>query len=285
MKSARRRRVLIVGDRRRGRVSALARALEPALKRYVTLVGVDLDSRLDLRRERADLVIVLGGDGTMLRTARRLHGNPMPMMGVNLGALGFLATVPAEMPPEQIAENASGTLEIEERSQLAVTIVSRAGKKVFEGDALNDAVVDRGKASRLVTVGVRVDGKLAFENRGDGLVVATPTGSTAYSLAAGGPILHPSLDVWLLTPICPHSLTIRPVAVPGAAEIEVEILSSGASARVSVDGMDATRRGLAAGDRVVLRKSAHVVRLATLQGDAFYARIRNKLHFAHPTVS
>ncbi len=276
----RRRRVLIVGDRRRARVAALAQTLQESLAQLGTTSDVDLDHAIDLSRVRADLVLVLGGDGSILHAARRLGRNRIPVMGVNLGNLGFLATVSAKESPARIAEDASGELRIEERCQIAVEVVGKRGRVARVGNALNDAVVDRGSGVRLLTLGVHVDGSMAFETRGDGLVVSTPTGSTAYSLAAGGPILHPSLGVLLLTPICPHSLTNRPVVVPMSTPIEIEVLDSDGAARLSLDGLDVRPGGVEKGETIRIRRSRSTVRLAVRPADRFYGRLRNKLHFA-----
>lgn len=279
------RTVFLVGDRRKGRVASLASEIADAFsRRRLHVVGIDLDHESDLTKARADLVVVLGGDGSMLRTARRLRTNPVPLLGVNLGRLGFLATVSADASAEQIARAAAGPLRIEERSLLAVAIARREGDRVAMGDALNDAVVDRGQGARVLTLGIHVDGKPAFETRGDGMVVSTPTGSTAYALAAGGPILHPALDVFLVTPICPHSLTNRPIVLPGSSTVELEILDTDGAARLSIDGETPTRPKLRRGDRILFSRAGRSVRVAVLPDDDFYARLREKLHFARPAT-
>jgi len=277
------KRVLIVGDRRKGRVAALAKDLAAALKKYCYVAGIDLDHKLQLNKTDADLIIVLGGDGSILRTARRLAGKPVPLVGVNLGNLGFLATVSADAPHDLIAKSISNANSFEQRNQLTVEILQPATKKIINvGDALNDVVVDRGASARLLTLGIYVDGQLAFESRGDGIVVSTPTGSTAYALAAGGPIIHPELDVILITPICAHSLTNRPVVLSAKANIEIVIIDAGAEARLSVDGQTPPRTALRIGDHLRVHRSPDAVRLVVLPNDGFYSRLRNKLHFARP---
>lgn len=284
-KSRRAKRVILVGDRRKGRVASLARDLAPALTKYARVEAVDLDHKLNLQKVRADLILVLGGDGSILRTARRLHGNPIPVMGVNLGNLGFLATLPADESAEEIAELIAGGWNIEERSQLSVEIEHpKTGKILQIGEALNDVVIDRGLGSKLLTLVLRMDHKSAFESRGDGIVISTPTGSTAYSLAAGGPILHPVLDVMLVTPICPHSLTNRPIVVPGTAMIEIEVGDAEGNARFTLDGQTPPRSGLRTGDRIRVRRANVKILLAVLQNDGFYSRLRHKLHFARPAT-
>ncbi|MBI3818763.1 MAG: NAD(+)/NADH kinase [Planctomycetes bacterium] len=281
--SRRRKRILIVGDRRKGRVAALARALEPELNKKSRVIGIDLDGNINLQKTRADLILVLGGDGSILHTAHRVADNTVPLMGVNLGNLGFLATISADETPERIAKIVAGGWSIEERSQLSVEIERAATGKILQiGHALNDVVVDRGLRSRLLTLSLRIDGRPAFESRGDGIVIATPTGSTAYSLAAGGPILHPELNVVLITPICPHSLTNRPVVVPGKSVVEMEVIDSDGEARFTLDGRTPPRSGLRTGDRIRVRLADVKIRLAMLGDDGFYTRLRNKIHFARP---
>ncbi|MFN0205189.1 MAG: NAD(+)/NADH kinase [Planctomycetota bacterium] len=277
------KRVLIVGDRRKGRAAALAKALATALKKYCDVAGIDLDHKLQLNKTDADLIVVLGGDGSILRTARRLAGKPVPLVGVNLGNLGFLATVSADAPHDIIAKSIANANSFEQRKQLTVEILQPPSKKIVNiGDALNDVVVDRGASARLLTLGIYVDGQLAFESRGDGIVVSTPTGSTAYALAAGGPIIHPELDVILITPICAHSLTNRPVVLSAKANIEIVIIDAGGEARLSVDGQTPPRTALRIGDHLRVHRSPDVVRLVVLPNDGFYSRLRNKLHFARP---
>jgi NAD+ kinase len=276
------KKVLLVGDRRRARVEALAEQLRAALASRLEVTAVDLDDELDLTRASADLVLVLGGDGSILRTAHRLGENAIPLLGVNLGKLGFLATVSADEPVEKIAQRAAGPLAIESRSQLSVSLVRKGGERIAAGDALNDAVLDRGQGARLLTLGIRLDGRLAFETRGDGILVSTPTGSTAYSLAAGGPVLHPGLDVFLVTPICPHSLTNRPVVVQGSSTIEIEIQDCDDAPRLSIDGETPKAPPLRVGDRIEARRSQRSILLAVLPKDDFYTRLRNKLHFGRP---
>jgi NAD+ kinase len=277
------RRILIVGDRRKGRVAALAKSLLPELARHARVVGVDLDHKLNLQKTDADLVVVLGGDGSILRTARRLGGNPVPLVGVNLGNLGFLATLSADASPRTIASRIARARTIEERQQLAVEIVRAGGRKIIKiGAALNDVVIDRGRGARLLTLAVHINGHPAFETRGDGIVTSTPTGSTAYALAAGGPIIHPELDVTLITPICAHSLTNRPVVLSAQSVVEIEIIDSDSESRLSLDGQTPPRCGLRPGDRIRILRSRDTVKLVVLPGDGFYDRLRKKLHFARP---
>lgn len=276
------RSVYVVGDRRRGRTEEFANGLVPALKSRVKVVGVDLTQRRDLTRIRVDLLVVLGGDGSILRAAHRLRSNPVPIVGVNLGHLGFLAAVTPRATAEEAADAIAGPLVIEERGCFSAAWIRQGREPVELGDVVNDAVVDRGRGARLVTLGVHVDGKPAFESRGDGIVVSTPTGSTAYSLAAGGPVLHPELGVFLITPICAHSLTNRPIVLPWTCTVALEVLDTDGRARFSIDGQTPRRVVLQDGDRIELARSKRRLRLAAGRDDDFYTRLRRKLHFARP---
>jgi NAD+ kinase len=279
------KKIFVVGDRRKGRTPELAEKMIPALRERFEVVDVDLDQSEDLSKVRADLLLVLGGDGSMLRAAHRLRGNAIPILGVNVGHLGFLATIASDTSPEEIASLVAGPLTIEERGCFSVTYIPKNGERMQLGDVVNDVVVDRGQGTRLVTLAVRIDGKLAFESRGDGIVVSTPTGSTAYSLAAGGPVLHPELGVFLITPICPHSLTNRPIVLPWTCTVELEILNADGLARLAIDGQTPPRCAPRDGDRVELLRSKRHLRLAVLPHDDIYSRLRRKLHFARMAES
>jgi len=184
---------------------------------------------------RVDLIVVLGGDGTLLSVARLVDGLEVPILGVNLGGLGFLTATTLEALYPTLDAVLRGEYAAEERMVLAVTL-SRGGVAVADHLALNDVVVARGAQSRLIELEVRVDGQLMTAYRADGLIVATPTGSTAYNVSAGGPILFPTLDAVVLTPICPHSLTNRPIVLPGTVGLEVTLLTDTPDVLLSLDG-------------------------------------------------
>jgi NAD+ kinase len=274
--------VYLVGDRQKGRTVEFAEELAAALRSRVAVVGIDTEQKQDLSQVKADVLLVLGGDGSILRAAQRLRDNPIPIVGVNFGHLGFLATVTPDAAAEQVAATVTGPLVIEERGCFSVAWVRSNGERVPFGIAVNDAVVDRGGGARLVTLGVTIDGKPAFETRGDGIVVSTPTGSTAYALAAGGPILHPELGVFLITPICAHSLTNRPIVLPWTSTVGIEVVNSDGMARLAIDGQTPPTSALRDGDRIELVRAKRVLRLAVSPDDDFYTRLRRKLHFARP---
>jgi NAD+ kinase len=223
-----------------------------------------------------DLVVVLGGDGTLLAVARNYAGGP-PLLGVNLGRLGFLTEVPRDELYPALIEILAGRYEVEPRSLLDIELV-RDGDVPRRFRALNDAVIAKSALSRIIDLRLAVDGRFVSRYRSDGLVVSTPTGSTAYNLSAGGPILHPRLPVAVLTPICPHTLTLRPLVVPDSAVIEVTLETQTESVYVTVDGQEGTE--LAAGDRVRVTRAPDEVRLVrTAEPRSIFEGLRSKLHW------
>ena len=227
--------------------------------------------------ERCDLVVVVAGDGTFLGAARSLVDHDVPLLGVNLGRLGFLADVMPDEMPARLDDILDGDF-VEERRFLLDVAVERGNGRVFSGSALNEAATHKSSMARLVEFETHIDGHLVNSQRSDGLIVATPTGSTAYALSGGGPILHPSLDAIVLVPICPHTLSSRPVVVGGGSVVEV-ILGHGAetSVQLSCDGQ--TTVELTAGDRILIRKHHPDLRLIHPAGHEYYATLRAKLHW------
>lgn len=227
---------------------------------------------------RCDLVIVIGGDGTILGAARSLVQHEVALLGINLGRLGFLADV---MPDELVArldEILEGRFD-EERRLLLEAEVEREGEMVAKLDALNEVTVHKAELARLLEFETYVDGRLVNNQRADGLIVSTPTGSTAYALSGGGPILHPNLDAIVLVPICPHGLGSRPLVVHATSEIEIRMdAGENPFAHLTCDGQSSTV--LALGDRVRIRKKTATVRLIHPEGHDHYTTLRAKLHWA-----
>jgi len=222
---------------------------------------------------QADLLIILGGDGTLLSMARAVGDLGVPLLGVNLGGLGFLtATTLDEMFPALEAYFA-GCMAIEERMLLAARIV-RNNQPLGEYAALNDIVITKSAMSRIIDLSVSVDGRHATAYRADGLIISTPTGSTAYSLSAGGPILFPTMDAVVLTPICSHTLTNRPIVVPGTDRIEVTLLAD-QEVMATMDGQVGV--GLREGDTVEVCKAAARIRLVRFPQKDFFSVLRTKL--------
>lgn len=225
--------------------------------------------------EQADLVIVLGGDGTILSIARVLSSYGVPLLGINQGRLGFLTDVPAETMLECLDAVLDGQFN-EESRLLLDTVIFRAGNPIFSACALNDVVVSKGMTGRLIEFGLRIDGEFVYGQRSDGLVIATPTGSTAYALSAGGPILHPSLEVFVLVPICAHTLAARPVVVNSHSAVELELLYAD-DARVHFDGQ--RHCDIEVGDTVRVTRSATSVKLLHPKKYSYYRTLREKLYW------
>ena len=246
--------------------------LEKETADLVPSAVTDAASRAELPGQ-VDLLIILGGDGTLLSMARAVGDLGVPLLGVNLGGLGFLtATTLDEMLPALEAYFA-GCMAIEERMLLAARIV-RNNQPLGEYAALNDIVITKSAMSRIIDLSVSVDGRHATAYRADGLIISTPTGSTAYSLSAGGPILFPTMDAVVLTPICSHTLTNRPIVVPGTDRIEVTLLAD-QEVMATMDGQVGV--GLREGDTVEVCKAAARIRLVRFPQKDFFSVLRTKL--------
>jgi NAD+ kinase len=225
---------------------------------------------------RCDLILVLGGDGTFLSVAREVGGRRVPLLGVNLGTLGFLTELSVEEVEDALSRILEGELNVETRMRLAVSVV-RDDRVDREYLALNEAVISKGGVSRLIDLEARADGHLVTTYHADGLIVATPTGSTAYSLSAAGPILLPDLEAMLLTPICPHTLTQRPVVLPDRATIEITMPGAGDDMHLTVDGQESAP--LFHGDRVRVTRSAHPIHLVVPHSRSRFDVLRAKLRW------
>ncbi len=223
-----------------------------------------------------DMVVVLGGDGTLLATARNLAGQ-VPILGVNLGRMGFLTELKRGELYRVLGKILNGEYGLEERSLLAVELEhAGGGSEAFR--ALNDAVVAKTAVAKIIELAVRIDGQPAASFRGDGLILSTPTGSTAYNLSAGGPIVDPSLPVVVLTPICPHSLSMRPLVVPDTRRLEVELASRREEdVYLAIDGQEKT--SLSFGDVVRVTHCPEKVRLVKASGRTFHHNLREKLRW------
>ena len=227
-----------------------------------------------LARE-VDLLLVFGGDGTMLHVARAIAGSSTPMLGVNIGGLGFLTGVPSDELAGALKCVWNGEFRYESRA-LIETSGRCNGKKIVES-ALNDIVVSRGAVSRLISLDVSVDGELITRYRCDGLIISSPTGSTAYSLSAGGAVVLPTAEVFAMTPICPHALSNRSIILPLSSKILVKAISPLPSTILSVDGQVVGE--LDADDEVIIRRSRRTIRLVHLADNSFLEALRRKLQW------
>jgi NAD+ kinase len=227
-----------------------------------------------------DIAVVVGGDGTMLGIARILARHDTPLVGINQGRLGFITDIALGEFEAKLAAILAGDFDEEKRTMLEGG-VERDGKTIFASVALNDVIVSRGATAGMVELRIAIDGDFVAYLRADGLIVTSPTGSTAYALSAGGPILHPGIAGWALVPIAPHDLSNRPIVVPDSGEVQVEIVA-GRDASVNFDMQSLT--SLAHGDRIRVRRSADHVRFLHPRGWSYFATLRGKLHWASGTV-
>ena len=225
--------------------------------------------------EQADVAIVLGGDGTMLGIARDLAAHDVPLIGINFGRLGFITDIALHQMPEVLEPMLHGRFETDRRTLLEGDL-QPAGAAALRGHALNDIVISHGVTGGLVEFAVRIDGATMYTQRADGLILATPTGSTAYALSASGPILHPSLNGLVLVPVAPHTLSNRPIALPDNVELEIE-LTEARDATVYFDMQSYST--LAPGDLVRVQRSARLATLLHPAGYSYFATLRQKLHW------
>jgi NAD+ kinase len=235
--------------------------------------GPEVVARPDLGLRSLDFVVVLGGDGTLLSTSRAVAKAGIPILGVNLGTLGFLTEVPLAELYEALEEVDQKRATVESRSLVQCELF-RAGKSVMSYAALNDVIVNKSALARLNDYDVLIDKAFVTEYKADGLIVSTPTGSTAYSMAAGGPILMPSVDAFVITPVSPHSLTHRPLVVRDSVEVEIVVKTGDEEAYLSVDGQ--VGMPVRDGDRVICKKAEYKVQLMRIRR-AFFEVLRTKL--------
>ena len=229
--------------------------------------------------QQADLLIVLGGDGTLLSVARIAHPYNVPILAVNLGSLGFLAEVPLPELYPALENILNGKFDVERRMLLNARLW-RNGEKVEDCNVLNDVVINKGVVARIVNLQVLVDNQYMTSYRADGLIIATPTGSTAYSLAAGGPIIHPSLHMLALSPICPFTLTNRPILIPDNSIIQVKLTTKNEDVHITLDGQVGWE--MRAADTLEIQKTKTTLKLVTAPGKNYYQTLRQKLNWGTP---
>lgn len=265
--------------------SALVREIAKWLEERGRRVLADADAgkclgRAGLARRalaaQADLIVVLGGDGTLLAVTRECGESTVPILGVNLGTLGFLTEVTREEVKNALERVLSGDFRTEERMRLDVC-ARRDERELGRHLALNDAVLNTSALARMIDLEMRADARPVTTYHADGLIVSTPTGSTAYSLSAGGPILDPGLAAIVVTPICPHTLAQRPIVLPESSQIEITVRSRGADVQLTIDGQVGIALGL--GDVVSVRRSQHPVRLIVSPFRNHFEILREKLRW------
>jgi len=276
----------IVVKRNRREALALARRLVTWLRRQRRTVLLEAEAARALRlpggvskpamMARADLVVVLGGDGTLLSVARHSGARRVPVLGVNLGGLGFLTDVRPDEVFAALERVLAGHYRLERRCMLDASVV-RGGKVVRRFQALNDVVINKGALARILDLETSVDGVALCTYKADGLIVATPTGSTAYSLSAGGAIVEPSLGVMMVSPICPHTLTQRPIVLPERSRVAIAVRSPDEDVVLTIDGQEGMK--LVSEDVVSVRAAKNRVRLVRSPTHSFFELLRTKLRW------
>jgi NAD+ kinase len=267
-------RLLVLGNSRNPAVPAAIERLKTWAEDRAEIVAVDFDGSLDLSTIEADLAVIFGGDGSILGASRRLYGRSVPAVGVNFGKFGFLAEIRASELERAFDGFLAGEFVERQRMRLLCR-VKRSDGSVEEATALNDCVLASGRLSRMVHVRLRVNDQEATTYAGDGLIVATPVGSTAHSLAAGGPIVSPMLDAFVLTPIAPHSLTNRALVIPPDRRIELRLEASGGEGAVSLDGQ--VNFGFDTEDRLEIERAPEPFRVWRTLDRSWYEILRSRL--------
>ncbi|HUP89849.1 MAG TPA: NAD(+)/NADH kinase [Longimicrobiales bacterium] len=259
------------------RYAALGGALE-SVRSFAEKNGLEVHMEPDLDVDSIDILLTLGGDGTLLRGARLVADRNIPVLGINLGYLGFLTSIAPNEIDDGLARLLAGDYWLDERFMLEACVVDENGKTGACYTALNDAVLHKGGFARVVRFAVYVgDREEIGSYSADGIILATPTGSTAYSLSASGPIVVPTVDCIIATPICPHSLVLRPIVLPSSEEIRIEVQDAATDLMLTVDGQDG--ESVAAGGALVVRKSKSSVSLVRFKGQSFFSTMRRKLHW------
>lgn len=237
--------------------------------------GLPGTGREELAR-RCDLVVVIGGDGTLLSMARVVAGRGTPLLGVNLGSLGFLTEVPLHQLFPTLRQVLQGKFAFDRRLMLEARVLRR-GRAIKSLSLLNDVVINKSALARIIDLSITVDGRLLTTYKADGLIVSTPTGSTAYSMSAGGPIVYPNLQAMVMTPICPHTLTNRPIVLPDRSSVEVRLDTPDEDVYLTLDGQVGVP--LQGGDVVSVRRARGQLRLVQPLGRDYYAVLRRKLRW------
>ncbi|HEX2566688.1 MAG TPA: NAD(+)/NADH kinase [Burkholderiales bacterium] len=278
-------RVALIGKLRSDEIASSLRDLRQLLEKRGCEVLIERETAAglgvpgadyDAIGKRAELAIVIGGDGTMLAAARNLVRHRVPLTGINQGRVGFMTDIGHDDMQAGVGAILEGRYTIEERALLDAEIV-RGGKSVLKTLALNEAVVGKGSQGRLIEFDLSIDGEFIYTLRADGMIVATPTGSTAYALSAQGPILHPAVPALALVPLNPHTLSARPVSVSDRCSIEIKLVRA-LDARAHFDGFALT--DMAEGDRLLLKRSADPIRFVHPPGYKYFATLREKLRWS-----
>lgn len=270
------KKILVLGDFNKKKISDSISHLKPWFDKYVTVDIIDLSKKNTFETNDAEIAVVFGGDGAILSTCRSLGRNQIPIIGVHMGRFGFLAELMEHDVCTSLEKIFRGDFRIRKR-MLLLCHVERAGKIINRSFGINDAVISRSSLSRLISIKLHIDGESVATYRADGLIISTPLGSTAHSLSAGGPLLTPELNAFVIVPICPHTLTNRPLVVSGDVKIEMEMTSQMSGTGLTVDGQVFTE--LEMGDKVEVERADIEVQMIDTGTRTFYGVLREKLNW------
>src|SRR4030067_335275 len=270
------KKILVVGDFSKKKIHDSIAGLKPWFEKHVSIEIVDLSKEKKIEKTGAEMAVVFGGDGAILSTCRGLGRNQIPIVGVHMGRFGFLAELMEKDVCVSLEKIFTGNYQIRKRT-LLLCRVERDGKIINESTGINDAVISRSSLSRLISIKLNINGENVATYRADGLIVSTPLGSTAHSLSAGGPLLTPDLNAFIIVPVCPHTLTNRPLVVSGNTKIEIEVLSPLNETGITVGGQIFV--GLEVGDKVKVEKSETEVHMIDIGTRTFYSVLREKLNW------
>jgi NAD+ kinase len=270
------KRVMVAADADRPEMKTAAEEFAASLDGRAEAAIVDIHDGKALAKAKADVLVVFGGDGSMLAAARGLSGNQVPVVGVNLGRFGFLTHFSAATIEKDFESVLAGDFDVRRWMMLKCSVAGKSGES-FSGTALNDVVIGIGPVSRMVSVELHVNGEHAATYRGDGVIVASPAGSTAHSLSAGGPIVSPSMEAFVLTPVCPHTLTDRPLVIPPASKV---MLRPGGNTCLALDGQ--VNCELSEGDEVTVERAPSTFNVVSNSRRTYYSLLKDKLNWGRP---
>ena len=270
------KKIIILGDKSKKKIRETIKELEPLFRKKSHLSIIDISDEEELEKVSADLAFVFGGDGTILSASRKLNGKQIPLIGVHLGKFGFLADLTSREISDSLEKIFAGEYVISQRMLLTCKVI-RSKQVINETLGLNDAVISRTSLSRLISIKLYINEKIVTTYSSDGLIVSTPSGSTAHSLSAGGPIVTPDMEAFIVTPICPHTLSNRPLVVSGDSKIGMEQISESKGVGLTVDCQ--IYFDVKVGDRIVIEKADNKLQLIDIQTRTFYDVLREKLNW------
>ena len=270
------KKIILLGDISKKKIRETITKLEPLFRQKSHLSVIDISDADELKKVSADIAFVFGGDGTILSASRKLYSKQIPLIGVHLGKFGFLAELTLQDINDSLERICSGEYVVSQRMLLTCKVI-RSKQVINETVGLNDAVISRTSLSRLISINLYVDEKIVTTYSCDGLIVSTPAGTTAHSLSAGGPIVTPDMEAFAITPICPHTLSNRPLVVSGSSKIEMEQISESKGIGLTVDGQ--VYFDVKTGDKVVIEKAEKKLQLIDTQTRTFYDVLREKLNW------